>query len=286
MSTCTIDRIIEKVNKLPRLPDTALRLVNVINDPDSSMQTVVDTIRYDHTVTAEALRLCNSAYYGLARQVDSIDDAVCLLGTSKVMQLVMSVYVQDTLSQPQAGYGLAKGDLWDHSIMVALACRLLSEQMAPAQQGLLFTTGLLHDIGKLVLSEHVALAYSEIIRRVTEEGASFLEAEQDILGFSHPQVGARLAEAWSLPESITRCICYHHDPNHFEEPDLALDIVYLADAICLTIGVGNGTADGLAYRAYPDVINRRGLTRVDLELIGADVIVELKSIRDMFAANK
>ena len=76
MSTCTIDRIIEKVNKLPRLPDTALRLVNVINDPDSSMQTVVDTIRYDHTVTAEALRLCNSAYYGLARQVDSIDDYI------------------------------------------------------------------------------------------------------------------------------------------------------------------------------------------------------------------
>ena len=283
MSTRTLDEIIARVKRLPRLPDTAVRLASVLGDPDSSIEQIVDTIRYDQTVTADVLRLCNSAYFGLSKRVESIDDAVRLLGTAKVLQLVMSAHVQTMLQRPQEGYGLMPGALWEHSVAVALGCREFAQRIAPERVGLSFTLGLLHDIGKVVLNEYVAAEYAEIVRRATDEQLSFVEVEEQVLGFTHAEVGGRLAERWSLPESLIHSVRYHHEPEKSPTPDLLLDSVHLADATCLVMGIGSGMVDGLAYRAEPAVLERHGFSAQDLEMIGAGIVVEMKSVRDLFA---
>ena len=283
MSTQTLEQLVERVERLPRLPDTALRLVSILSDPASSIEQIVDTIRYDQAVTAEVLRLCNSAYFGLSQRVNSIDDAVRLLGTAKVLQLVMSAHVQTMLNRPQEGYGLAPGALWEHSVGVALGCREFSRRLGLSELGLSFTLGLLHDVGKVVLNQYVVAEYTEIVRRVTHEELSFLEAEQQVLGFTHPEVGARLAEVWSLPEPIARSIRYHHDPEELATPDPLVDCVHLADTTCLLIGIGGGMVDALSYRAHPAVLERHELGQRDLEVIGADIVTEMKSVRDLFA---
>ena len=285
MSSQTLDQLVERVDQLPRLPDTAVRLVNIISDPGSSIEEIVDTIRYDQAVTADVLRLCNSAFFGLSRRVNSIDDAILMLGTAKVLQLVLSTHVQTVLRKPQEGYGLLPGALWEHSVGVALASRLFAQRFGLGEVGLSFTIGLLHDVGKVVMNKYITAEYTEIVRRVTEERSSFLEAEQQVVGFTHPEVGARLAETWSLPEELIRCIRYHHDPEELTDTDALVDAVHLADVTCLLIGIGGGEVDGLAYRAQPTVMERRELGLRDLETIGADVVIEVKSVRELFAAN-
>jgi putative nucleotidyltransferase with HDIG domain len=277
-----IDEIVERVGTLPHLPATIHRLISVVSDPGSSLNQIVETIRYDQILTTEVLRLCNSAYFGLARTVESLDDAVRMLGTVKILQLVMAAHARVILSRPQSGYGLPTGALWLHSVGVALGSQILAKHMRQSQVGLLFTAGLLHDVGKVALNEHVAREYAEIAQRVFSERISFCEAERDVLGFTHPEVGARLAETWNLPESIIRCIRYHHDPEALPDADPFVDAVHLADSVCLVMGVGGGD-DGLAYRSSAAVMVRHNMTQSELDLLGADLIAELRSVQALFA---
>lgn len=281
MTTQMIDEIIERVGTLPHLPTTLLRLVNVVSDPGSSLNQIVETIRYDQVMTADVLRLCNSAYFGLSRTVESLDDAVRLLGTVKILQLVMAAHSRAILNRPQSGYGLPAGALWSHSVGVAIGAQILARPLRLGQVGLLFTAGLLHDVGKVALNEYVAREYAEIARRVHEEKISFCEAEQAVLGFTHPEVGGRLAESWCLPDNMIRCIRYHHSPDELEEPDPLIDAIHLSDSVCLAIGVGGGD-DGLAYRNNATVMVRHNLTHSDLELLGADIVAELRSVQSLF----
>ncbi len=281
MSAVMLDDIVARIGRLPPLPTTVLRLVSIVSDPSSSLAQIVETIRYDQAITADVLRLCNSAYFGLVRKVESLDDAVRLLGTVKILQLVMAAHTRALLSRPQEGYGLPAGALWRHSVGVALAAQLLARPMRSTQLGLLFTAGLLHDIGKVALNEFVAREYAEIARRVAEEHVSFAEAEEAVLGFTHPELGGRLAELWNLPESIVLAVRYHHAPEATTAAQDLVDAVHLADAVCLMMGVGGGD-DGLAYRACPPVLARHNLTETDLERIGADTIAELRAVQALF----
>jgi putative nucleotidyltransferase with HDIG domain len=282
MNTPVLDAVLERVHTLPHLRDAVLYMVRVVTDPNSSLSQIVEAIRYDPPLTAELLRLCNSAYYGVSRQIESLDDAVRLLGTTKVFQLAMAAYARTMLGGAQEGYGLPAGALWTHSVTVAIAARCLARRMGVPQAGLLFTAGLLHDCGKVVLNEFVRREYAQIVRRVTEEHLSFSEVEQQVLGYTHAEVGARLAETWKLPPSLVECIRYHHEPEDVAAAQPAVDAVHLADVVALLLGVGGGD-DGLSYRASAQALGRHGLVESDLENAGAEAIGELRSVQALFA---
>jgi putative nucleotidyltransferase with HDIG domain len=233
-------------------------------------------------LTAELLRLCNSVFYGLGRAVESLDDAVRLLGMTKIFYLAMAAYTRTMLGAPQEGYGLSAGALWKHSVTVALAARALAQRIRLPQVSMLFTAGLLHDCGKMVLNEFVRSAYVEIVRQVNDEQLAFSEVEQRLLGYTHAEVGARLAWEWKLPASVVECIRYHHEPDGLETPRAEVDAVHLADAVALLLGVGGGD-DGLAYRASTAALDRRHLTESDLELMGAEIVGELRSVQALLA---
>jgi putative nucleotidyltransferase with HDIG domain len=276
------DDILQQVASLPPLPDTALKLMSVVSDPRSSVDQIVEAIRYDQAVTGQVLKLCNSAYFGLSRRVTSLNDAMVLLGTVKVLQLVMSVHTSSMLSKPQDGYGLEPGVLWRHSVAVAIGSSLVATRFNLTNVNLAFTAGLLHDIGKVVLNQYVAAEFREIIRQVTEEKRTFAEAEQEVLGFSHCTIGAALGEQWSLPEPTVNCIRYHHYPSDLDPPDALVDTVYLANTLCVLLGIGVGE-DGLSYRADAGVMERHNLTESDLELLGIEIMSELTRVEQSFA---
>ncbi len=278
----TIHDIVNEVDSLPPLPDTVVKLINVINDPKSTIEQIVTAVKYDQAVTGELLRLCNSAYYGVSRRITSISDALVALGNVKVLQMVMTVHANSLLTSGQRGYGLEPGVLWKHSVAVAIASSSLATRLRLPNANLLFTAGLLHDVGKTILNEHVADRFVEIVRRVKEDKLSFVEAEHNVLGFSHEEVGAMVAEKWKLPDDIVRCIRYHHNPGCLDPPDDLVDTVYLANCICLLLGVGLGE-DGLWYRADETVMERHQLHEADLEITGAEMLVELQRVQQLFA---
>ena len=278
----SVEEIVDCVGQLPPLPSTVVKLITVVNDPRSTIDEIVEAIKYDQAVTGEVLKLCNSAYFGLARRVTSLDDAMLCLGTVKVLQMVMSVHTNGLMSQAQGGYGLEPGMLWKHGVGVALASSAIAQRTRLPNASLAFTGGLLHDIGKVVLNTYVADAFVEIVSRVTDENMAFSEAEQVVLGVSHEEVGRRIAEKWDLPEPIVRCVRYHHEPGALEPPDPLVATVHLANCVCLLFGVGLGD-DGLATRADSAVMERHELRETDLEIVGTQILVELRRVEEMFA---
>ena len=274
-------RIVEGVGAMTPLPNTAIKLMTAVGDPTSTMDDIVEAIKYDQAVTSEVLKLCNSAFFGLPRTVTSLHDATVRLGAVKVLQLVMSIHVATPFGHAQVGYGLEPGVLWRHSVAVALASTQIAEQLKMANASLAFTAGLLHDVGKLVLNEHVGGAFAEIVRLVTQERKAFAEAEHEVLGFSHEEVGALVAEKWQLPDALVRCIRYHHSPEDLTPPDPLVDTVYVANCLCLLLGIGVGE-DGLYNRASDKVMQRLGLHEQDLEMLGANLMVELQRVEQMF----
>lgn len=281
MNTLSLDQVVSRVETLPRLPAATMRLVSVLHDPDSTLEEIVDTVRYDQTITAQLLRLANSSYFSLPQRVASVEDVVRLLGTSKVLQLVMAAYSRTLMSPPQAGYGLRPGALWEHSVAAALGTQCLCRRLRLPGGGAIFTAGLLHDIGKIVLNEFVSREYAEIARQVAQGQVSFCEAEAQVLGFTHAEVGGLLAERWELPEPIVRAVRHHHDPQASPQPDPIIDVVHLADAVCVLMGIGGGD-DGLFYRAHPDVVARWQLGQPHFESIGCEIVCELKVVESHF----
>lgn len=276
-----VQDIVDRVRSVQPLPDTALKLMNVMGDPRSTLDSIVDTIKYDQVVTSQVLKLCNSSFFGLSRNVTSLNDALICLGTVKVLQMVISVHTNNMLSREQIGYGLEPGVLWKHSVAVALASSLFAQRLRLPDANLAFTAGLLHDIGKVILNEYVAEEFAEIVRRVTDEHMSFGEAEKQVLGFSHEEIGGMITEKWNLPPVIIRCVRFHHVPSAVNPPDSLVDTVYLANCVCLLLGIGLGE-DGLCYRADPTVLERRGLCENDLEVIGAQTVVDLQRVVKLF----
>ena len=276
------DEILASVGDVSPLPGTVARLVEVINNPRSTPKDIVEVIRYDQAVTSQMLRLCNSAYFGLQREVQSLDDAVRLLGTMKVLHLLMAVHGKALLADKHSGYGMEPGVLWKHSVAVALAASILGGRVSPDNVGSAFTAGLLHDIGKVVLNEYVGQEFARIARMVTEEHISFAEAENQVLGVSHEEIGEKVAQKWKLPEALVRCIRHHHRPSELQPPDPLVDTVHLADCVCMLLGIGLGS-DGLHYRADPAVMERHNLRVSDLEVTGASVMTELRRLEELFA---
>ena len=276
-----IDEILAQVGEIKPLPGTVLKLIQVVNDPRSTVNDIVETIRYDQAATTHMLRLCNSAYWGLPREIHSLNEAIRFLGMMKVLQLVMAIHSNALLSRGQAGYSLPPGVLWKHSVAVALASSAFAQRVKLENANAAFTAGLLHDIGKVVLNEHVAEEFREIVTRITEQKVGFTDAEREVLGFSHAEIGARVAEKWQLPDAIARCVRYHHEPGEIDPPDPLVDTVYLADCICLLLGIGLGS-DGLSYHADEAVAERYNLAEQDLEIIGAQVMTELKRVEQTF----
>lgn len=277
-----MDEIIARVGEIKPLPGTVVHLIGVINDPRSTVHDIVETIRYDQALTTRMLRICNSVYFGLSREVESIEDAMRFLGTLKVLQMVMAVHTSALLNRGQEGYGLEPGVLWKQSVATALACTAFAEHTHPANPSLTFTAGLLHDVGKVVLNEYVAAEFAEIVKFVTERQISFLEAEREVLGFTSTEIGARLAEKWKLPDSIVRCIRYHRSPGELNPPDILVDTVYLANVVCMLCGIGLG-GDGLCYRADAGVMERYHLKESDLEMVGAQMLLDLRRVEAIFA---
>jgi len=277
----SVKEIIDRVGSVQPLPDTALKLMAVMGNPRSTIDNIVDTIKYDQAVTGQVLKLCNSSFFGLSRKVTSLNDAMLCLGTAKVLQLVMSIHMNNMLASEQRGYGLEPGVLWKHSVSVALASSLFAQRLRLPDANLVFTAALLHDIGKVILNEYVADEFAEIVRRVTDDGISFVEAEHEVLGCSHEEVGGMIAEKWKLPPEIIRCVRFHHVPSSLDPPDPLVDTVYLANCVCLMLGLGLGE-DGLCSRADSAVLERRGLCETDLESIGAQTVIDLQRVEQLF----
>ncbi len=266
-------RILSKLQDIKSFPQFVLETMRKLNDPTSNVADVAKSLSRDEGLVLRVLKLANSAAYGAARNISNIQDAVSLLGYKAVSNIILAASVYSSMDKGLSGYALDRGELWRHSLTVAYCAQHLAKETGKVSSDDAYVGGLLHDIGKVVLNDYVRFGYGIIVKMVEESGMPFIEAELQVLGFDHSMVGEMLTEKWGLPESHKIAVAYHHKPNELPEDKKKyqplLDVVSVANSVCLMLGIGLG-ADGLQNYIYPETLERLGIT--DFEGLMADMI--------------
>ncbi len=262
-----LNDIVEQIDLLAPIPAIATQILAKSEDPDSSMSEIADLIVNDPALTANLLKICNSAYFSLPRKVESVKDAVTWIGLDQIVELVLTSSVSENFNKGLAGYGLGEGELWRHAVTSAHVAKLLANRYGISQnKHFIYTAALLKDIGKLILGRFVAFSAEKINILVHSQGYSFNDAEKNIIGMNHEELGALVGKKWSFSKKLIYIIRHHHLADETARQDRGTSLVYLADIVCMLMGICTG-ADGLSYRFYSDVLRRINVSEKDLEEI-------------------
>ena len=240
MESVDLKRVIGRIDDLPTLPRTVLRIMELVNNPTSSAKEVAGIVGDDQVLTARLLRLVNSSFYGFPQRISTVTGAIVLLGFDSIRSLLLTTSVFDLFSSRTRQNRRNAERLWDHSLGCAVGAKIIGSHLRYDKLEELFVCGLLHDIGKIVEMQYMSEHFSTISRMAEDEHVLLHTAEERVLGFSHAEIGEALADTWNLPSKILHAIAHHHAPDgaggYFQEAS----IVHVADILCRAIELGNG----------------------------------------------
>ena len=232
------NQIQEAINKVHSIPQVVFKILRMVRESKCSLQDMADEVKQDQVITAKLLKICNSAFFNRKIKADSIDRALVLLGEKQLLQVVMSAAFQEFFTGSKKGYSQCKGGLYNHALGTALTSEKLAQVTQCVPTDIAYTAGLLHDIGKVVLDQHMGRAYPFFYRKTQIDNENLVFTEKETFGITHDDVGAMLAEKWSLHDSLIDCIKNHHNPDNADSDNVLVSIVYLADLLMSRFLVG------------------------------------------------
>jgi len=233
-----IENVIAAVGELPASPAIVSTVMGLTSDLDSKVTDISKVLSADQSLTAKVLKLSNSSFYGRSKGVKTLQEAILILGFFTVRSMVVATSAHSMYMKEDKDGSKAK--LWQHSLSSAVAARQVAAWCRHPQKEEVFIAALLHDIGKLVLIQKMPQRFTEIVERVSSEGVSFREAEQEALGFSHDQVALVLLEKWSFPDLLCESIRFHHELPKLPEsgPPPMSHLISVGNSISKCLGVG------------------------------------------------
>jgi putative nucleotidyltransferase with HDIG domain len=265
LTAAELDRAIARIKPIPQV---ALKIIRTIQSDDYSLREIAREIRQDQVITAKVIKTCNSAYVSAKEEIKSIDQAIVMLGGRLVGQLILSSTMDHFFGGFQRGYSMSKGGLFHHAVSTAIVAEQLSKLTNKAELDIAYTAGLLHDIGKVLLDQYIASALPLFYREVVAEGTDLLDVERSVLGISHAEAGARLAELWSFPASLRNVIAHHTHPEQAPADQTLTCLVYLADLLVSRFDAGH-ELDRIGTSSLTNALQHLGLESSSLpELIG------------------
>ncbi len=232
-----VKSLVSQMSRLPSLPVIYLRVVEELQSADASLTRVGDIIAKDVGMSAQVLKLVNSAFFGLRRRVANASDAVNYLGLDTIKALVLSLHTFSQYENTDLG-GISMVALRNHSLITA-ACAKHIARIENADAKLVdeaFIGGLLHDTGKLVLAANFSAQYARAMQLAQDGGLSFTAAEHGVFGCTHADVGGYLLGLWGLPVPVVECVSYHHHPNRtLENAFSPLTAVHAANVLSYVV---------------------------------------------------
>lgn len=271
------DRIEEHIANFPKMPPLCQSLLGYLDDPDVDFKTIRDLVQYDPGLTANVLKLANSVYLGTMQEVTSLQAALVRLGTGRVFELVLSLAVSTRLVPALPGYGLEARDLLRHSIWTAVAAQELARILQMKNADTVFTVGLLHDLGLLLLDPFIAEERDRFTIIFEEQSISFNTAEKEVLGIDHAEAGAEILELWQLGPEIVSGVRWHHEPAEASDFQELIYLVHLADMLSLSEGIGTGIY-GLQYNVSPEPVRALGLKKEHLEYTASKTLDKMREL--------
>jgi len=265
----TAHELVAKGRNLPQVSAAALKLVELLEADDDSDE-AIRLIKSDSVLTAKLLRVCNSSALALPDPVSSVEHALLLLGYRQVLGLVLSLGFGSSMKVALPGYALTANGLLRHALATASAAESLAiHGLCPGtDSSVAFTVGLLHDIGKLVIAQALTREAQDVIRKhMSAEGLGSIEAEREVLGTDHAEVGACLLHIWRLPQTLVEAAANHHQPVLRPKPELSA-VVHLANRIA---HLADGESEAYAFHDHEAVLEIFGLDAEHLDGWVADL---------------
>ncbi len=276
--------VLARVKTLPTLGPVVVQLMSLANNEKASAADFERLIKPDPALTANLLKMANSAYFGCRCQVTSVRQAVAMLGTKRVCETAAGAAFTRVIPSQLKGYGMSAAAYWQHSVAVAVFSERIAKEVGMPVPELTFTAGLLHDIGKLVISSYLEEVATEVESRMRGSDIAYVDAERETLGIDHSQAGAAVAEKWNLPPGIQSAVQWHHAPQSCAEPEgrRLADLVHVADGLSHMMGFGTDQG-GLARRIEGEVVERLGLTDFHLQVVASMAVHDIKQLGEVLA---
>ncbi|MFH2067602.1 MAG: HDOD domain-containing protein [Pseudomonadota bacterium] len=284
-----VDEIMAKARQMPLLSSASTRLLALLGDEDHGLSDVAKIIETDAALTARILQIVNSAAFGLRQSISTVAAAVPYIGEKLIVSLSINQSAPQVFNRPLLGYESQRGELWEHGLRTAIAASALSSKSRKEiQAGVAYTAGILHDIGKSVLSKFLTGCSPEMIKSIDDgQIHDFLEAEEKKTGVNHCEIGRELARHWRLPPELEQAIAFHHKPSESDKNYRSMVyIVHLADMVAMMGGTGTGT-DNLAYS-----LDKQYTEYIDIDQKGIDhlllsVMIEFEKTKEaLFGSEK
>ena len=249
MDSRTILGEIDRIRNLPTLPVIVFEANKLLIDPEASTSKVSQLIETDQSIAMKILKLVNSAFYGCPSNVNNLSKAIMLLGFNTVRNAILSVSVIEAFTRPGKLAGFNQDGLWRHAVAVAVVSKKLAELTRTEEPGNCFVGGLLHDIGKVILSQYFEDLFAKIWTTSRAENLTFYRAEKKAIHADHAMIGSHLAEKWAFPKDLVDTIRHHHDLKEGVDNYHLLVIVHVADLIVNNLNpVSEDTIDIAASR--------------------------------------
>ncbi len=268
----TLDDLIREAGKLPPLPQASQRALELMREPDCSLNAVADILAVDQVLAGVVLRVSNSAYYGMQNRIATVHQAVVVIGLQALYEVILAASLGSFLNRPLPGYELRKGELWRHSLGVAICARMIAEKRKWKNVEEFYFAGLLSDIGKLALEKMLRTMVFSID---DWRSASFLEIERSYFGIDHAMLGAEMARRWRLPEGLVAVIAHHHNPELAGPHQSQAYAVHIGDSVMMMLGIGLGR-DGLQYGLDARALAALNMTDAELEDLFSKVMEQIE----------
>lgn len=272
----TPQALVENVLQLISLPEIYLRLQRTIDDPEHSREQVADIIAYDPSLSARVLRIANSSYYAFPREIESVASAVGIIGELDLRNLVLATTVVNAMSALRH-QGINIDAFWLHSLRCGIIARLIAKSTGGSNAEVLFLAGILHDLGILVIYQQDAALADAVKRQVEEQHQLRDQAEREVMGFDHAEVGALLIEAWGLSPTLVELTRCHHQYQLAQGDQRSAMILSLANLLTN----GEQASTGETDIRHEHLIEQLELDRnslVEIAETGEQQCEEVKSI--------
>lgn len=278
-----IDELVAGVNSLVTLPDVFIRINRLVENPGSSVDDIAKAINIDPSFTARLLRVANSSFYGFPASIDTVNRAVSIIGTSQIRNLALSASIARSFERLPNSL-VSMSNFWMHSLYCALAARRLARLAGRCDADAVFTAGLLHDIGELVIFNRIPdeARMALLLVQDSAEEMTIPQAEQQVMGFDHAAVGAELARHWKLPAMLEECIAFHHEVASAKRYPRENALVHIANILALLAEVNSLDPDEVA-RVDPLAWEITGLSAAEVvEVVVGETRAEFAEAEQLF----
>ncbi len=276
-----VDEILGIAEKLPPFPDVVQKVMPLLQRM-APVEEIEAVIRYDQVIAAKVLALARSPHYSRTQPAKSLKDAIISLGQRALVEVILAACSARFQDDAVKGYDLRDGELWEHAVGTAIMADRIAERIGSPDRLTTYTAGLLHDIGKTVLNHYVDHYLDRIIEAIKTRKQTFLEAEREILGIDHQELGALIATRWNFPPAVVTGIAHHHSPQDADENRQVASIVYAANRMVAAMGIGAGV-DGFLNPNQDHVLETLSLDGRSIEKLMADVFVALDETKRFLA---